>query len=556
MALPRGSRAITQGEFSQWLTRIYNLPQRITTSCMHETQSSSLPHSRQWAIALSGGVDSMALATLLSRHVQLNATSGVPVSIHAMIVNHDLRDNSREEAEYVASLASRLGLQPHVLHLDWKTSMESLANQRLGKPDKVHLETLARIKRYNAIAHRCAELSIRHLLEATCRAAGTDWVEDPTNSSLDYQRNIIRHYQKELDRTAEHEPSLTALTTHSLLAFRERMDRHRRAAYSQVSPWLSRIEFDKENGCCFFQLHQSTTTGAPCSSPVPWLSASQEHIGNRLLAQLVRWVTCKDHVPRSEDIQELLQKLRQAVRTESSLDNFNNNNNNNNNKAQHLMDSSEPKVETKSAPTTDRHQNPRYRKKVSAANPNTKQPASINHAGVLILPPRSSKNASTLYWTLSRQPYTTAEQLAANVDVRLASESNKEPTEILWNNRFHMSIQRLWDSKNESLLQVRLLHEADLQVLRMKKNKEKMEEEQSSAATTNSALAGGDGGSKGKESALLEAYLERVPNKARYLIPVVVDKSQGTILSVPSIGIHLQPQNYLIQSRYRYNAPI
>ncbi|KAF9971583.1 DnaJ sub C member 10 [Actinomortierella ambigua] len=583
------------------MTPIFN---RLSTVSLPQERHDplSLAQAPHWGIALSGGVDSMALATLLSQHVrqQQHRIPSMPIRLHAMIVNHNLRDNSKEEAEYVASLVQHLGIEPHVLHLDWTAGIESACQN--AKPDKAHLETLARTKRYDAIAHQCAKLSIRHLfvghhagdqvetvlfrlarasgidglagiqsispmgvihtaqaksiqvirpllsatkdrLEATCREVGTRWVEDPTNRSLDYQRNIIRHYQKDVDRLVEQQPSLAPLTTSNLMAFRERMDRHRRIAYAQVSQWMSRIEFDKENGLCFFQLQESTTQDPSASTLVPWLSPSQEHIGTRLLAQLVRWVTCKDHVPRSDDVQGLLQKMRQAEKTMASVSEAGE-------PARQVKAHSEVDTDNQPEPesTVYRRLKPRHRKGAHGHGLESQPPqSSINHAGVLLLTVRSARNSAKAgpYWILSRQPYSVAEQLAATVDVPLTLESKKDPIEILWNNRFFVGMQRLsWEGTEEtSPLQIRLLQPKDVATLRDKKKK--------MAKTTGQARTG----LGATEAALLEGYLSKVPNKARYLIPVIVDQSQQVIVSIPSLGIHLQPHRFKIESQYRYIPP-
>jgi len=58
-------------------------------------------------LAISGGVDSMALASLCSRS-RLSQTS--PEAITAFIVDHDLRPGSATEAELVARRVRELGL--------------------------------------------------------------------------------------------------------------------------------------------------------------------------------------------------------------------------------------------------------------------------------------------------------------------------------------------------------------------------------------------------------------------------------------------------------------
>ena len=75
---------------------------------------------RRIGIAVSGGVDSMALVTLLARHYRsaisyASATDdhGIQdpgtVQLHGLIVDHKLRDESTTESRYVANEISKQG---------------------------------------------------------------------------------------------------------------------------------------------------------------------------------------------------------------------------------------------------------------------------------------------------------------------------------------------------------------------------------------------------------------------------------------------------------------
>ncbi|KAG0258554.1 hypothetical protein BG011_003221 [Mortierella polycephala] len=307
--------AITAKEFKQWLTPLLEHPQRPHRHAGYDANADPMMADQQLTqdlgIAVSGGLDSMALVTLLSRHYTLQNASNS--RLHALIVDHKLRDNSTEEASFVAIQVQSLGVTPHVLTLDWRKSSSSSSSgygdgsinhshshsRENGimdqKPDKIHLETRARLERYKAIAQKCRVLQIRNLfvghhagdqvetvlfrfsrasgveglagiqgraplgvlnvpealdlnvirplltvskdrLRATCEDAGTQWVEDPSNQSLDYQRNVIRQYQQHIDSLVTEQGPLSKLyplSTPALLKFRDRMDRHRRAAWDQ-----------------------------------------------------------------------------------------------------------------------------------------------------------------------------------------------------------------------------------------------------------------------------------------------------------------------------------
>jgi tRNA(Ile)-lysidine synthase TilS/MesJ len=57
---------------------------------------------------------------------------------------------------------SFVDIHPHILTLDWSSPSLTLTNGN-NKPDKTHLETLARLERYKAIAQQCHHLDIRQL---------------------------------------------------------------------------------------------------------------------------------------------------------------------------------------------------------------------------------------------------------------------------------------------------------------------------------------------------------------------------------------------------------
>ncbi|KAK0944162.1 hypothetical protein LTR29_004294 [Friedmanniomyces endolithicus] len=107
-------------------------------------------------LAVSGGVDSMALASLCSETTK--ATSGQYPPLIGFIVDHKLRKDSTEEAHNVAEGLRRLQIEPRVLTLDWRPYGNPLAID--------HLEHVARKLRYQAIGRACRENGITSLLVA------------------------------------------------------------------------------------------------------------------------------------------------------------------------------------------------------------------------------------------------------------------------------------------------------------------------------------------------------------------------------------------------------
>ena len=97
----------------------------------------------------------MALASLCSEIAQ--AEKDCP-SFAGLIVDHQLRKNSRHEAEKVAAELQRLRIRPVILTIDWT---------KHGDPSSLsNLETVARRLRYQALGTRCRHQAIMSLMVA------------------------------------------------------------------------------------------------------------------------------------------------------------------------------------------------------------------------------------------------------------------------------------------------------------------------------------------------------------------------------------------------------
>jgi tRNA(Ile)-lysidine synthase len=162
-------------------------------------------------VLLSGGRDSVCLLDLAVRH------AGPVTALH---VNYGLRDSADGDEAYCTDLCARLGVPLHVHRAGaptgnvqaWARAVryaEAAKHDGLiatGHTASDQVETV--LYRLAASPGRRALLGmperegriIRPLLDCTreetaayCRERGLEWREDPTNDSLDFARNRVRH---------------------------------------------------------------------------------------------------------------------------------------------------------------------------------------------------------------------------------------------------------------------------------------------------------------------------------------------------------------------------
>lgn len=105
-------------------------------------------YPKRIGIAVSGGIDSMALAWLTR-----SLAAAENMEVHAFIVDHGARPECAEEARSVAQIMKGYNFQPHILRLSWDS-----------KTLRGGFETHARILRYRALARACVENRIRHVM--------------------------------------------------------------------------------------------------------------------------------------------------------------------------------------------------------------------------------------------------------------------------------------------------------------------------------------------------------------------------------------------------------
>ncbi|KAL1190554.1 tRNA(Ile)-lysidine synthase [Cardamine amara subsp. amara] len=113
------------------------------------------------ALGVSGGPDSMALCVLTANWKTqglscVNDKDGFIDGLVAIVVDHGLRQESKNEAELVCSRVSQMGIRCEIAHCDWVD----------GKPKQGHLQEAAREMRYQMISNVCFRHQIKVLLIA------------------------------------------------------------------------------------------------------------------------------------------------------------------------------------------------------------------------------------------------------------------------------------------------------------------------------------------------------------------------------------------------------
>ncbi len=272
------------------------------------------------AVAVSGGADSMALALLL--HDWARARGGEAV---ALTVDHGLRAAAAAEARQVGRWLRARGVTHRVLR--WRgtkpasnvqararTARYALLEAWCARHGVLHLATahnledqaetfLLRLGRGSGldglaamapVVERVQMRLIRPLLdvprariEATLRAAGQAWVEDPTNRDPAHARVRLRALA----------PALAAegLTAERLVATARHLGRARAALDAGLAALLAEAVSVEASGAVVLDRRR--------------LAQAPEEVGLRALARVAQYAGGADYAPRLE----ALLRLRKAM---------------------------------------------------------------------------------------------------------------------------------------------------------------------------------------------------------------------------------------------------
>ncbi len=185
------------------------------------------------AVAVSGGPDSMSLLFLVNAFIKYKKGD-----LTALIVNHRIRKNSKEEAKYIATyldknninsqiltvkkndvikksmnearnnrynLLTKFCIQNNILHLfvahHKDDNLETFLNRKIAGSDFYGLKSMSEMSLYNKvfIIRPLLNFSKEKLLEYN-KKNKIEYINDPSNFDLDYARPSIRNFLKKSDQ--------------------------------------------------------------------------------------------------------------------------------------------------------------------------------------------------------------------------------------------------------------------------------------------------------------------------------------------------------------------
>jgi len=282
-----------------------------------------LPHPpKRLGVAVSGGSDSMALLHLLREFC-----TEQKIDLHAVTVNHGLRDGAKAEAEAVAQQCARIDVPHQTLVWDgWagKGNLQSAARDAryakmsewarardidtvaVGHTADDQAETvLMRLSRragvdglsgMNARMSRNGITWVRPLLgarrnqlRAYLKGQGIGWADDPSNEDERFERIRIRKVMALLEPLGIDTEALSDVAGHMLEA---------RKALDWQTFLAARQLVKMEAGALV--LDETALRLQPAE------------IQRRLIVKAINWVSGADHLPRMQAVSNLLAAIRKG----------------------------------------------------------------------------------------------------------------------------------------------------------------------------------------------------------------------------------------------------
>ena len=299
---------------------------------------SSFSQQDHIGLAISGGPDSMALLLLVDRWrtARVKARQKVPELV-LFTVDHGLRDTAAQECALVMERAAKLGHEGEVLRWDWQ-----------GEPPETRVQEQAREIRYQLLAAACHSRGIKCLLTAhhlddqaetflmrlargsgvdglgamtresrhyglqlvrpllafpkavlleELRIAGWQYVTDPSNKDLRFERVRMREHREQFEALG--------LSARMIALSAERLQRARAALERGCERFLTDNALISDYGTA--RIDQLALADAP------------DEIGVRALAKVLRICGGRSEDPNMARLERLLEKLKDDFSTNRTL---------------------------------------------------------------------------------------------------------------------------------------------------------------------------------------------------------------------------------------------
>ena len=270
------------------------------------------------AVGVSGGADSMALALMAAEQL-----THLGKKIVALTVDHGLRPTSADEAQYVAQVMAKFGIEHHILHWEGEkptTGVEEVARQAryrlirdwcfdhdincvmMAHHIQDQAETfLMRLQRGSGLTGLCAMREFEDMggfivlrpflsknpeeLKTYLQQKGIRWVEDESNEDGKYLRNRIRKFLPLLEKQ-------TGISVEDI--------------YQTVVRLQSSEDYIEKNVEDFFAKEVVYEIGDVCYFGVEAFNELHPEMQFRVLAQIL----CDEYIPRADKVLNLRRMLQ------------------------------------------------------------------------------------------------------------------------------------------------------------------------------------------------------------------------------------------------------
>lgn len=282
----------------------------------------SILENKKIVIAVSGGIDSLALLLIANNWAKNNNSTVIGITI-----NHGLRLEAEKEAVYVSNICKKFDIEHHIL--TWE-----------GEKPESNIEAIARENRYRLIKEFCDKSGIEYVLVAhhlqdqaetffirLFRGSGIDglssmeptvnlyglnivrpflyakksdlkeylesknikWVEDPSNSDEKYLRNKIRNFLNSFENKDE---ILTRINSAI-----EKINITKKIIDDEIEKIEAKTVFFSPFGSCSINKNM--------------LLKQNEEIILKILAKISMKISGNIYKPRLEKLKRLLENIRE-----------------------------------------------------------------------------------------------------------------------------------------------------------------------------------------------------------------------------------------------------